>query len=154
MELSVSRLSQQSYCTLSPQSSKCLCDSTSVMLHKLGGAYVCKAPVVQLDASVFRKVYFCVSHLLMAAVCAGGVTSMAAFQYKFFRTVYDAKELGDYHANPNPVKAAYCSYNNQVLQLVVSSLYISALFSGIIASKFARLYGRKASSPWCFMCFL
>ena len=115
----------------------------------------CKAPVVQLDASVFRKVYFSVSHLLtMAAVCAGGVTSMAAFQYKFFRTVYDAKELGQFHANPNPVKAAYCSYNNQVLQLVVSSLYISALFSGIIASKFARLYGRKASSPLRFMCFL
>lgn len=73
----------------------------------------------------------------------GGVTSMEAFQYKFFRGVYDAKELGGFHVNPNPVKAAYCSYNNQVLQLVVSSLYISALFSGIIASKFARLYGRK-----------
>ena len=73
---------------------------------------------------------------------AGGVTSMSAFQYKFFRTVYDAKELGAYKVN-NPVKAAYCAYNNQVLQLVVSSLYISALFSGIIASKFARLYGRK-----------
>ena len=69
---------------------------------------------------------------------------MADFQYKFFRTVYDEKELGLYKVN-NPVKAAYCSYNNQVLQLVVSSLYISAMFSGIIASKFARVYGRKAS---------
>ena len=87
----------------------------------------------------------------MAAVRTGGVTSMEAFQYKFFRTVYDAKELGGFHANPNPVKAAYCSYNNQVLQLVVSSLYISALFSGIIASKFARLYGRKASFLMCFL---
>ncbi len=77
---------------------------------------------------------------------------MEAFQYKFFRGVYDAKELGGFHVNPNPVKAAYCSYNNQVLQLVVSSLYISALFSGIIASKFARLYGRKASPPSCFVC--
>ena len=70
---------------------------------------------------------------------------MSAFQYKFFRTVYDAKELGAYKVN-NPVKAAYCAYDNQVLQLVVSSLYISALFSGIIASKFARLYGRKVRS--------
>ena len=69
---------------------------------------------------------------------------MSAFQYKFFRSVYDAKELGAYKVN-NPVKAAYCPYDNQVLQLVVSSLYISALFSGIIASKFARLYGRKVS---------
>ncbi len=31
---------------------------------------------------------------------------MAAFQYKFFRTVYDAKELGTFKVN-NPVKAAY-----------------------------------------------
>jgi len=46
----------------------------------------------------------------------------------------------------DPVNAAYCvNYTNQVLQLVVSSLYISAFFSAITASKFARLYGRKAS---------
>jgi hypothetical protein len=37
----------------------------------------------------------------------------------------------------------YCKYNSQTLQLVVSSLYISAMISGLIASKFARLYGRK-----------
>lgn len=72
----------------------------------------------------------------------GGVTSMSDFQAKFFRDVYNA-EHGGYAAPANPVKAAYCKYNNQLLQLVVSSLYISALFSGLVASKFARLYGRK-----------
>ena len=114
----------------------------------------CRAPVVQPNASIVRNCAFEFRHFLTtAAVCVGGVTSMEAFQYKFFRTVYDAKELGGFHVNPNPVKAAYCSYNNQVLQLVVSSLYISALFSGIIASKFARLYGRKASPPSCLVCF-
>ncbi|KAL3147178.1 species-specific tRNA processing, variant 3 [Trebouxia sp. C0010 RCD-2024] len=71
----------------------------------------------------------------------GGVTSMRDFQSKFFRDVYVA-ETGGYVV-ADPVKAAYCKYNNQVLQLVVSSLYISALFSGLVASKFARLYGRK-----------
>ena len=70
---------------------------------------------------------------------------MAEFQIKFFPGVYSI-ELAN--KNPNfvvadPVKAAYCKYNSQVLQLVVSSLYISALFCGIIASKFAKLYGRK-----------
>lgn len=79
---------------------------------------------------------------------------MADFQHKFFIDVYDAKELGGFHVNSNPVKAAYCSYNNQILQLVVSSLYISALFSGIIASKFARLYGRKASLSSLMRCSL
>lgn len=68
---------------------------------------------------------------------------MADFQAKFFpdiatQTVDQRQALA-----AAPVKAAYCKYNNQVLQLVVSSLYLSALFSGIIASKFARLYGRK-----------
>ena len=78
---------------------------------------------------------------------------MADFQYKFFRTVYDEKELKLYKVN-NPVKAAYCSYNNQVLQLVVSSLYISAMFSGIIASKFARVYGRKASPLFLLVVYI
>lgn len=69
---------------------------------------------------------------------------MRDFQSKFFRDVYVA-ETGGYVV-ADPVKAAYCKYNNQVLQLVVSSLYISALFSGLVASKFARLYGRKVQS--------
>ncbi len=44
----------------------------------------------------------------------------------------------------DPVNAAYyVNYTNQVLQLVVSSLYISAFFSAIIASNFSRR--RKAS---------
>ena len=74
---------------------------------------------------------------------AGGVTSMVDFQRKFFPGVYATETFLATAQVTNPVKAAYCKYNNQVLQLVVSSLYISALFSGIVASKFAKLYGRK-----------
>lgn len=71
---------------------------------------------------------------------------MADFQYKFFPTVYnvEVRHVGGVIAS-NPVQAAYCKYNNQLLQLVVSSLYISALFSGIVASRFARALGRKVS---------
>ena len=69
---------------------------------------------------------------------------MRDFQRKFFPNVL-AAETGGYVV-ADPVKAAYCKYNDQVLQLVVSSLYISALFSGLVASKFARLYGRKVQS--------
>ena len=70
---------------------------------------------------------------------------MPDFQRKFFPGVYVAEAEGGYRVS-DPVKAAYCKYNDQVLQLVVSSLYISALFSGLVASKFARLYGRKVKS--------
>lgn len=71
---------------------------------------------------------------------------MADFQYKFFPDVYqvEVRHIGGVVAS-NPVQAAYCKYNNQLLQLVVSSLYISALFSGIVASRFARALGRKVS---------
>lgn len=69
---------------------------------------------------------------------------MADFQYKFFPTVYDVEVRGiGGISTDGPVQAAYCKYNNQLLQLVVSSLYISALFSGIVASRFARALGRK-----------
>ena len=67
---------------------------------------------------------------------------MADFQAKFFPAIA-VHEVDYTKTEISPVKAAYCKYNSQVLQLVVSSLYLSALFSGIIASKFARLYGRK-----------
>ena len=73
---------------------------------------------------------------------------MADFQRKFFPVVYQATDLGGYRV-ADPVKAAYCKYNDQILQLVVSSLYLSALFSGIVASKFARLYGRKVHLRVC-----
>ena len=68
---------------------------------------------------------------------------MQDFQAKFFPGVLATEARIADAAVADPVKAAYCKYNDQVLQLVVSSLYISALFSGIVASKFAKLYGRK-----------
>ena len=74
---------------------------------------------------------------------AGGVTSMQEFQSKFFPSVAHNDAVLQNAQAADPVKAAYCKYNDQVLQLVVSSLYISALFSGIIASWFAKRFGRK-----------
>ena len=76
---------------------------------------------------------------------------MPAFQLKFFPGVYAAEHGG--YVVADPVKAAYCKYNDQVLQLVVSSLYIAALFAGLVASKFARLYGRKASVSYVHTIF-
>ena len=81
---------------------------------------------------------------------------MADFQYKFFPEVYnvEVRKIGGV-VTDSPVQAAYCKYNNQLLQLVVSSLYISALFSGIVASRFARALGRKVSmsfdSSWIIL---
>ena len=71
---------------------------------------------------------------------------MPDFQYKFFPDVYnvEVRKIGGI-VSDDPVHLAYCKYNNQLLQLVVSSLYISALFSGIVASRFARALGRKVS---------
>lgn len=77
---------------------------------------------------------------------AGGVTAMRDFQRKFFPGVLATEDALAAAVVTDPVQAAYCKYNDQVLQLVVSSLYISALFSGIIASKFAKLYGRKVQA--------
>lgn len=71
---------------------------------------------------------------------------MRDFQAKFFPGVLATENAIADAVVTDPVQAAYCKYNSQVLQLVVSSLYISALFSGIIASKFARLYGRKVQA--------
>ena len=68
---------------------------------------------------------------------------MQDFQAKFFPNVLRTETRLANSLVTDPVTAAYCKYNDQVLQLVVSSLYISALFSGIVASKFAKLYGRK-----------
>lgn len=68
---------------------------------------------------------------------------MQDFQAKFFPGVARNEAVLATAQVADPVKAAYCKYNDQILQLVVSSLYISALFSGIIASWFAKRFGRK-----------
>ncbi|KAF2546269.1 hypothetical protein F2Q70_00022065 [Brassica cretica] len=69
---------------------------------------------------------------------SGGVTSMEEFLSKFFpevdRQMHNARR-----------ETAYCKFDNQLLQLFTSSLYLAALVSSFAASVVTRKYGRKIS---------
>ncbi|XP_010521924.1 PREDICTED: sugar transport protein 2 [Tarenaya hassleriana] len=66
---------------------------------------------------------------------SGGVTSMDSFLIKFFHTVYEKKHRA--HENN------YCKFDNQLLQLFTSSLYLAAIFASFAASIVCRKCGRK-----------
>ncbi|KAK7411626.1 hypothetical protein VNO78_03061 [Psophocarpus tetragonolobus] len=68
---------------------------------------------------------------------SGGVISMNEFLEKFFPSVYRQK----LHAHENN----YCKYDNQVLAVFTSSLYIAGLVASLVASPVTRKYGRRAS---------
>ncbi|KAL8162694.1 hypothetical protein V2J09_014183, partial [Rumex salicifolius] len=68
---------------------------------------------------------------------SGGVTGMDDFLNKFFPSVYVKKRAA--HENN------YCKFDNQFLQLFTSSLYLSALFSSFVASKYCSTFGRKST---------
>ncbi|XP_049404045.1 sugar transport protein 8-like [Solanum stenotomum] len=68
---------------------------------------------------------------------SGGVSAMDDFLIKFFPHVYQTK----LHAKENN----YCKYDNWLLQLFTSSLYISALFASFFASKAATKLGRRTT---------
>ncbi|CAI9770979.1 unnamed protein product [Fraxinus pennsylvanica] len=65
----------------------------------------------------------------------GGVTSMDDFLKKFFPVIYERK----LHAKENN----YCKYDDQLLQLFTSSLYLAALVASFGASKACNVLGRK-----------
>ncbi|XP_059431372.1 sugar transport protein 14 [Corylus avellana] len=69
---------------------------------------------------------------------SGGVTSMDDFLKEFFPKVYRRKQM---HLN----ETDYCKYDNQVLTLFTSSLYIAGLFSTFGASYVTRKWGRRGS---------
>ncbi|KAK3403790.1 hypothetical protein EUGRSUZ_K00178 [Eucalyptus grandis] len=69
---------------------------------------------------------------------SGGVTSMEPFLKKFFRDVYDKM-------NEDTKISNYCKYDNQLLTLFTSSLYISGLVASFFASSVTRAFGRKPS---------
>ncbi|PHT49504.1 Sugar transport protein 2 [Capsicum baccatum] len=71
---------------------------------------------------------------------SGGVSGMDDFLIKFFPKVYERKKT----AKENN----YCKYDDQLLQLFTSSLYLSALVASFFASKAATKLGRK---PTIFM---
>ncbi|PSR92703.1 Sugar transport protein [Actinidia chinensis var. chinensis] len=66
---------------------------------------------------------------------SGGVTAMDDFLIKFFPKVHERK----LHAKENN----YCKYDDQLLQLFTSSLYLAALVASFGASKACTLFGRK-----------
>ncbi|ESQ36165.1 hypothetical protein EUTSA_v10007449mg [Eutrema salsugineum] len=66
---------------------------------------------------------------------SGGVTSMDTFLKKFFPHVYEKKHR--VHENN------YCKFDDQLLQLFTSSLYLAGIFASLAASFLSRRYGRK-----------
>ncbi|TKY69075.1 Sugar transport protein 10 [Spatholobus suberectus] len=69
----------------------------------------------------------------------GGVTSMEPFLIKFFPSVY--KQMKDDSESKNQ----YCKFDNQLLTLFTSSLYLAALIASFFASTTTRMLGRKPS---------
>ncbi|KAH6779021.1 sugar transporter 14 [Perilla frutescens var. hirtella] len=69
---------------------------------------------------------------------SGGVTSMDDFLKEFFSKIYRRKQL---HLK----ETDYCKYDNQILTLFTSSLYLAALISTFGASHVTRNKGRRAS---------
>ncbi|KAL2553694.1 Sugar transport protein 14 [Forsythia ovata] len=69
---------------------------------------------------------------------SGGVTSMDDFLIEFFPKVYERKQA---HLK----ETDYCKYDNQILTLFTSSLYLAALVFTFGASHVTRVYGRRAS---------
>jgi len=69
----------------------------------------------------------------------GGVTSMEPFLIKFFPGVH--KEMKDTTESKNQ----YCKFDNELLTLFTSSLYLAALIASFFASIITRMLGRKVS---------
>ncbi|CAJ2655636.1 unnamed protein product [Trifolium pratense] len=69
----------------------------------------------------------------------GGVTSMEPFLVKFFPGVY--KQMKNESADKNQ----YCKFDNELLTLFTSSLYLAALIASFFASTTTRRFGRKVS---------
>ncbi|XP_072956479.1 hexose carrier protein HEX6-like isoform X1 [Typha angustifolia] len=66
---------------------------------------------------------------------SGGVTAMEVFLKKFFPDVYSKMEQG----------TNYCKFDNQLLTMFTSSLYIAGLIATLFASFVTRTFGRRAS---------
>ncbi|XP_020589786.1 hexose carrier protein HEX6-like [Phalaenopsis equestris] len=69
----------------------------------------------------------------------GEVTATASFLNKFFPDVYAKMERDNIRVRN------YCQFNSQVLTAFTSCLYISGLFSSLLASRVTEKYGRRPS---------
>ncbi|KAK4400204.1 Sugar transport protein 10 [Sesamum angolense] len=70
---------------------------------------------------------------------SGGVTSMDEFLEKFFPAVYAKQKNATGH------ESQYCKFENHMLTLFTSSLYLAALVASFFASATTRKFGRKIS---------
>ncbi|KAL3522163.1 hypothetical protein ACH5RR_014997 [Cinchona calisaya] len=78
---------------------------------------------------------------------SGGVTSMDSFLRKFFPEVY--REKKDVTSTNQ-----YCKFGSETLTLFMSSLYLAALLSSLVASTVTRKFGRKLSMLFGGILFL
>ncbi|OMO98217.1 Sugar/inositol transporter [Corchorus olitorius] len=69
---------------------------------------------------------------------SGGVISMDSFLKKFFPNVYRRMKEDTKISN-------YCKFDDQLLTLFTSSLYLAGLMSSLFASRVTRAFGRKTS---------
>ncbi|KAF3447448.1 hypothetical protein FNV43_RR12634 [Rhamnella rubrinervis] len=79
---------------------------------------------------------------------SGGVTSMEDFLHKFFPSVERKKEKESNQDN------AYCKFDNHLLTLFTSSLYLAALVASFFASTVTRVFGRKPAMFFGGLVFL
>ncbi|KAL0419269.1 UNVERIFIED_CONTAM: Sugar transport protein 8 [Sesamum radiatum] len=77
---------------------------------------------------------------------SGGVTSMDDFLLEFFPSVYEKK----HRAKENN----YCKYDNQLLQLFTSSLYLAAVLCSWAAAFCCKKFGRKRTMQMAAAFFL
>ncbi|GER39166.1 major facilitator superfamily protein [Striga asiatica] len=79
---------------------------------------------------------------------SGGVTSMDEFLEKFFPSVYAKEKDASGH------ESQYCKFENHLLTLFTSSLYLAALVASFLASATTRKFGRKISMTTGGLVFL
>ncbi|XP_055800834.1 sugar transport protein 14-like [Solanum dulcamara] len=96
--------------------------------YKITSYFVCSCIVAAIGGSLFGY----------DLGVSGGVSSMDDFLKIFFPKVYKRKQ-------EHLEETDYCKYDNQILTLFTSSLYIAALISTFGVSHVTRNKGRKAS---------
>lgn len=67
------------------------------------------------------------------------MTATGSFLNRFFPDVYAKMKRDNIHVRN------YCKFNSQLLTAFTSSLYISGLFSTLLASRVTEKYGRRQS---------
>ncbi|KAI9080523.1 hypothetical protein K1719_037489 [Acacia pycnantha] len=110
-----------------------------------GGSFVEQGQVKQFEGKVTAFVLVTCFVAAMGGLLfgydlgiTGGVTSMDPFLIKFFPSVYRRIKAG-VHEN------TYCKFDDEILTLFTSSLYLAALVASFFASSTTRLLGRKPS---------